>query len=58
MIVIAERMIRYDMYYIIMMSLFHINSVLVLLLLVFYVYAIIGMEIFSGPEDRVYPGCW
>ena len=31
-------------------------SVLSVLLLVFYVYAIIGMEVF--PHNTVYPGCW
>ena len=33
-------------------------SILFLLFVVFYTYSIIGMEVFSGGNRTVYPGCW
>lgn len=27
-------------------------------MIVFYFFAIIGMEVFTGPDNAVFPGCW
>ena len=34
------------------------NSVFFLLMIVFYVYAIIGMEVFTGDANSVAYNCW
>ena len=35
-----------------------IFSVFILLMIVFYSFSIIGMEVFTGKNNTVFPGCW
>ena len=39
-------------------AILHAYSIFFLMVCMVYTFAIVGMEVFGGEENTVYPGCW